>query len=79
MPTDLPPAPAEEEQRDACCGECSSMFHSTTDHPPTLAGVASLMGPPVVAGDDWRPGYDPAEADRLIGRDPQAATSTGAS
>lgn len=72
MPTDLPPAPAEEEQRDACCGECSSMFHSTADHPPTLAGVASLMGAPA-GDDDFPPGYDPAEADRLIGRDPRGA------
>lgn len=73
MPTDLPPAPAEEDQRDACCGVCSSMFHSTAEHPADLAGVASLMGAPVVAGDDFPPGYDPAEADRLIGRDPGVA------
>jgi len=73
----LPPAPAEEEARDACCGVCSSMFHSTSDHPPTLAGVASFAAVGAVT-EEFPPGYDPAEADRLIGRDvPPDVSSVG--
>lgn len=61
-------APPEEESRDACCSRCGSMFHSTENH-PVEAGVRGLMGP---ATPDFPLGYDPGEADRLIGRDPGA-------
>lgn len=72
MDTNLPATPPEEDQRDACCGVCGSIWHLTTEHPPTLAGVAPIGGVGA-AVDDFPPGYDPAEADRLIGRDPHAA------
>lgn len=65
----LPPAPPEEEAADACCASCGSLFHTTDGHPaPPGASLAGLVAPP----PEFPPGYDPAEADRLIGRAPQA-------
>jgi hypothetical protein len=64
----LPAAPAEEDARDACCAECGSLFHRTGEHatPAPLEGLG-VMGD--TSADEFPPGYDPAEADRLIGRD----------
>jgi hypothetical protein len=68
---DFPPAPPEEESRDACCGRCSSLFHSTSDHPDRPNGA--LTSARIGTDDDFPPGYDPGDADRLIGRDVRAA------
>lgn len=65
----LPPAPAEEEKRDACCPACGSLWHSAAGH-PVAAATEALVG--LVAAPEFPVGYDPAEADRLIGRDPHA-------
>lgn len=67
----LPPDPPEEDQADPHCGVpgCGSLFHPTELH-------GSLNRRDEVDGrelaDEWPPGYDPAEADRLIGREPRA-------
>ncbi len=72
--TDLPPAPPEEEGRDACCDVCGGLFHAPADHPET-AQVNLDDGITIGAfGIPMRtkgvPYYDYGEADRLIGRDP---------
>lgn len=68
----LPPAPANEDATDACCGVCGGLFHRTAEHAEgPLRGVAALTGGDVPA-EEFPPGYDPGEADRLIGRDPRA-------
>ena len=58
---DLPAAPPEEEARDGCCEQCGSLFHTTDGHGRLSAGFGPVP--------EFPPGYDPAEADRLIGRD----------
>lgn len=50
-----------EETRDACCDVCGSIWHDTDDHPFAESDATEFRFPP---------GYDPAEADRLIGRKP---------
>lgn len=52
----LPAAPPHEESKDACCPDCGSLFHLA--HP--LGGKRSAL-------PEFPPGYDPGEADRLIG------------
>jgi hypothetical protein len=66
----LPSAPANEETVDACCARCGSLWHPTDQHPQANA-VMGLVG--MDAAEEFPPGYDPAEADRLIGRDPDEA------
>lgn len=56
----------DEENLDACCGICGSIWHPTDGHPGSLLGYAAEDEPPF----RFPPGYDPAEADRLIGRKP---------
>ena len=68
----FPPAPPEEEGRDAHCETCGSLFHGTVDHSAIPTARAWDRGMRVYQ-DDFPPGYDPAEADRLIGRDPHGA------
>lgn len=55
----LPSAPTEEECRDACCGFCGSLFRGTEGHSLKIAGRGPV--------EEFPPGYDFAEADRLIG------------
>lgn len=66
-----PPAPVEEDQRDAHCEQCGSLFHPTERH-DILRNLAAMGDDE--PEDDWAavPGYDPAEADELIGRTPHA-------
>lgn len=64
----LPPAPPEENEVDACCPTCGSLFHSAEFHTVERSGGARAAA---MAGE-FPPGYDPAEADRLIGRTPGA-------
>ena len=64
----LPPAPAHEDASDACCAECGGLFHRTEEHGPTPGRTALAALSASMAGG-FPPGYDPAEADRLIGRD----------
>lgn len=78
MTTELPQAPPEEDARDACCSECGSLFHPTSTH-KAQDGLASLAGlsreEVMTVGDEFPPGYDSAEADRLIGRNPDGPTA----
>jgi hypothetical protein len=60
--TTFPPAPPEEEARDACCEQCGSLFHTTDGHGRRTAAIGGEVS-------EFPPGYDPGEADRLIGRD----------
>jgi hypothetical protein len=54
----------EDDERDACCPTCGSLFHGPGwhegDEPAASADPAE---------------FDPAEADRLIGRDPRSGQS----
>lgn len=69
--SNLPPAPPEEESRDGCCPQCGSLFHST--HPKG----ASLTSTNLASEDEELPeGYDPSEADRLIGREGSMSLET---
>ncbi len=63
----FPPAPPEEDRREPHCDSCGSLFHATADHDGTHV-LAALRGE--ASQDEWPIGYDPAEADRLIGRYP---------
>lgn len=67
----FPPAPPEEDARDAHCGVCGSLFHSTEAHVEST-GFSDRRGE-ALSVPEFPPGYDPGEADRLIGRDPHAA------
>ena len=69
-PTSLPLAPPEEDAKDACCPTCGSLFHRASEHIGSAAKVA-FLGPAA----EFPPGYDPAEADRLIGRNPDGPTA----
>lgn len=79
MVADYPPAPPEEESRDACCGVkgCGSLFHSTAAHPRQQDGgpvrVRNLGKPMATLVDEWPEGYQPDEADKFIGRDPRGS------
>lgn len=64
----LPDAPPEEDALDACCRICGSIWHPTADHPGSEGGVTAAAFDDPMNG--WPEGYDPAEADRLIGRTP---------
>lgn len=72
-PTIFPPAPPEEDNRDACCGVCSSVWHPTENHDRDTVRVVAGMDGPIGVRDEFPPGYDPGEADRLIGREPHGA------
>ena len=59
--------PTDDDFLDACCDVCASSFHASADHP---VSSTTARGPEGGVERDFPPGYDPAEADRLIGRDP---------
>ena len=59
----LPKAPPHEESKDACCPQCGSLFHTESHH--SRRGIAATAD----VGDEFPPGYDPAEADKLLGRE----------
>lgn len=63
--------PIDEDQLDACCDVCGSIWHATENHIEVKqAGIVGLLGVPgEPEEDEFPPGYDPYHADRLIGRD----------